>query len=117
VSLPGRLSSFAVSFAVTCTLFINFCAWIFKCGCMSLWAGADMACNIHAAAGRHCPWCSHGQAGYTLVMMLLSAPQLAFVLSSRFGWVTRTSVALLLFPAMGLVAALGIGWWDGYWTS
>lgn len=111
----GRLSPFLISFAVTCTFFINFCAWIFQCGCRALWAGADAACNIHAQHGRHCPWCSHGQMGYALVMILLCLPQLAVSLHSRWTWTVRAIVATALFPAAGLVVALLFGWVEGYW--
>ena len=72
-----RLVPFAISFAVTCAFVINFCAWMFQCGCRALWAGADAACNIHVLHSRHCPWCSHGTMGYVVIMTLLCAPQLA----------------------------------------
>jgi hypothetical protein len=106
---------FAVSFLVTSAFFINLCAAIFRCGCRALWAGADTACNIHAPHVHHCPWCAHGTTGYTAVMVLLCAPQLAVSLWPRWGRLTRTLTALALFPAMGLVVALAFGWYDGYW--
>jgi hypothetical protein len=106
---------FTVSFAATSAFFINLCAAIFRCGCRALWAGADAACNIHVPHAAHCPWCAHGIAGYTVVMVLLCAPQLAVSLWQRWGGLTRTLVALALIPAMGLVVALGFGWYDGYW--
>ena len=115
MSLAARLSSFLVSFGITSTFFINFCAWVFQCGCRALWAGAAAACNIHAQQGRHCPWCRHGYAGYTAVMTLLCAPQLAFSLWSRWNWPVRTLVAVALFPAIGLLLALGMGWLEQYW--
>jgi hypothetical protein len=104
-----------VSLTATSVFFINFCAAIFRCGCRALWAGADTACNIHASHGHHCPWCAHGTAGYTAVMVLLCLPQLAVSLSPGWGRLTKTLVALALFPAMGLVIALAFGWYDGYW--
>ena len=106
---------FAVSFTVTSVFFINLCAAIFRCGCRALWAGADTACNIHAPHGHHCSWCAHGPAGYTAVMVLLCAPQLAVSLWPRWGRLTKTLIALALFPAVGLVVALAFGWYDGYW--
>ena len=111
----ARLSPFLISFAVTCAFFINFCAWIFNCGCHSLWAGADAACNIHAHAGRHCPWCSHGYLGYAVVMALLCAPQFAVSVWTRWSWPLRTLAAVALFPATGVVVALAMGWSAGYW--
>jgi hypothetical protein len=105
---------FTVSFTATSVSFINLCAAIFRCGCRALWAGADAACNIHAPRGPHCPWCAHSIAGYTVVMVLLCAPQLAVSLWPRWGLLTRTLIALALLPAMALVVALGFGWHDGY---
>ena len=52
---------FVAAAAVTSVFFINLCAAIFGCGCVSLWSGADAHCNIHLAGSRHCPWCLHGQ--------------------------------------------------------
>jgi len=110
VALP-----FTVSFSATSLLFINLCAAIFRCGCRALWAGADAACNIHAPHGHHCPWCAHGTAGYTVVMAILCAPQLAVSLWPRGGLLARTLIALTLIPAMSLIVAFGFGWHDGYW--
>jgi hypothetical protein len=110
-----RISPFLISFAVTCAFFINFCSWIFQCGCRSLWAGADMACNIHAMHGRHCPWCSHGHAGEAMIMLGLCAPQLAVVMFTRWSWMARTLAAIGMFPAAGSAIALIFGWIDSYW--
>jgi hypothetical protein len=117
VLLLGKIGPFLISFAVTSTFFINFCAWIFQCGCRSLWAGADIACNIHAQHGRHCPWCSHGYAGEAVIMALMCAPQLAVSVWTRWSWPVRTLAALALFPASGTIAAVAFGWLDGYWKS
>ncbi len=114
-SLLVRYSPFAISFAVTCLFFINFCNLIFQCGCRSLWAGADVACNIHAASGHHCPWCSHGVAGYAIEMILMCAPQLAISLA-RWTWLTRTLAAVAAFPVAGSGIALMFGWIDSYWA-
>jgi hypothetical protein len=110
-----RVSPFLISFAVTCAFFINFCAWIFQCGCRSLWAGSDMACNIHAAHGHHCPWCSHGLVGYAIVMAGMCAPQFAVAMFTRWSWTTRTMAALAMIPAAGAVTALIFAWKDSYW--
>jgi hypothetical protein len=111
-----KLSPFLFSFAITSTFFINFCAWIFQCGCRSLWAGADMACNIHVAHSRHCPWCSNGYAGYATVMVLLCAPQLAATLFTRWNWPIRTVLAIAMFPISGLLIAFVYGRMGGYWS-
>jgi hypothetical protein len=115
VSPLARFSPFAVSFAITSTFFINFCAWIFQCGCRSLWAGADAACNIHAMHSRHCPWCSHGLLGQALVMILLCAPQLAIAAFTPWNWTVRTLAATAAFPVSGLGVALAFGKFDEYW--
>jgi hypothetical protein len=116
VSLFARISPFLISFAVTCTFFINFCSWIFQCGCRSLWAGAAMACNIHAAHGHHCPWCSHGHLGEAVVMIGMCAPQFAVTMFTRWSWPARTAAALAIFPICGSVIALIFGGIDSYWT-
>ncbi len=111
----AALLPFGISFAVTCTFFINLCAWIFQCGCHSLWAGADAACNVHAATGPHCPFCSHGTTGYAAVMILVSAPQLGASLWRPWSLRVRTLAALALFPIMMVGIGLVWGWVEGYW--
>ena len=113
--LLDRLGPFAISCAVTSAFFINLCAFILGCGCRSLWAGADAFCNVHVDASKHCPWCSHGVAGYALVMTLLCAPQLAVSVLPRWPWTARTVVAVALFPAVGAIVAGVFGWYDNYW--
>ena len=113
--LLDRLGPFGISFAVTSTFFINLCAFIFRCGCRSLWAGADASCNVHVAASRHCPWCSHGVEGYALVMTLLCAPELAVSVLPRWHWTARTAVAVALFPTVGAIMAGVFGWYENYW--
>ena len=110
-----KLTPFAISFTVTCLFFINLCAWMFSCGCHSLWAGADAMCNIHAAQGRHCPWCSHGTTGYFVAMAVMSAPQFVVSWIAPWGWTARTAAAVALFPLAGVLFALVSGWYDGYW--
>jgi hypothetical protein len=104
-----------LSFAADCLFFINLCSWIFKCGCRSLWAGADMACNIHMAHARHCPFCAHGSAGQALVMIAIIAPQL-FITLRTWTWPVRALAALAMFPLVEGSAALLLGWADKYWT-
>src|SRR5207247_336558 len=76
-SPPSRMMPLPLSFRVTCPSFVNACAWIFACGCRSLWAGGDALCNVHLAHGRHCPFCSHGTVGYAAIMLAVCLPQLA----------------------------------------
>ena len=112
--LVGRLMPFAVSFVVTCASFLNVCAWFFVCGCHSLWAGADLTCNIHAA-GRHCPICSHGVPGYSAVFVLVCTPQLLASLWTRWNMVARLVTCLTLFPVAMVSVSLILGWYEGYW--
>ena len=114
-AVAWRFGPFAISFAATCVFFIDFCNAVFKCGCRSLWNGAAAACNIHATHGHHCPWCSHGTAGYAIVMILLCAPQLAASMA-RWSFLARTGAAVAAFPVFGLGIALIFGWIDSYWT-
>src|SRR5262249_24380650 len=109
-----RLSPFAVSFAVTCLFFINLCNAVFRCGCRSLWNGADVACNIHEVHTHHCPWCSHGVMGYAVVMILMCIPRLAASLT-RWSFAAWTAAAVASFPVFGLGIALIFGWIDSYW--
>jgi hypothetical protein len=110
-----RLLPFAVSFAVTCVFFIDVCAWIFDCGCHSLWAGADALCNIHTPDSRHCPFCSHGPAGYAAVMAAVSVPQFALSAWTRWSRTTRMMLCLLLFPAMMGAVGVLLGAYEAYW--
>ena len=105
-----------VAFAVTSVLFINFCDLVYACGCHSLWNGADAHCNIHAHHGKHCPWCSHGMSGYSIIFACIQIPEfaVAFALRRR-SWIEGLAGTLLSFPVFGGVVALAVGLWDGYW--
>ncbi len=106
----------AVSVAVTSVFIIDFCNWIYECGCRSLWAGGSAHCNIHMAGTKHCPWCAIGTGGFATIFAAIAAVQgvVSFV-PSRWPWPARLVAALAAFPAAGLVLALGVGWWKGYW--
>lgn len=102
--------------AVTAVFFINFCDLVFRCGCRSLWNGADVACNIHHAAGPHCPWCAIGTAGGVAVFAFIAASH-AFVVFSlpRILPVPRIALTFAAFPLTGGVLALILGLVQGYW--
>ena len=110
-----RLLPFAVSFTATSTFFINVCAWLFACGCRALWAGADLACNVHLAESRHCPICSHGRPGYAMIFALVCVPQLLASLVRPWGRGVRVLVCLALFPLTMMAVGLTLGWAEGYW--
>ena len=55
--------AFLLALAVTGIFFVDWCAVVSQCGCLSLWNGNATYCNIHAPMGPHCPWCAHPLAG------------------------------------------------------
>ena len=72
----------------TLTFMAPLCGFLFHCGCVWNWAGADSHCNIHHASPPHCPWCAHGKLGFILPAMGLTLGQsigglLALRLSGR----------------------------------
>ncbi len=96
--------------------FIDWCNFIFDCGCESLWAGAAERCNIKNASPPHCPWCveqgRYGSAAFGGVV--ISQAVLAF----RPGPLTRRRifVVFLAFPAAGALAGWLTGIYTGYWA-
>lgn len=117
--MSGRrqaLAVFLVSAAVTATLLIDFCGWIYGCGCRSLWAGADAHCNIHVAGARHCPWCAIGLVGFTIVFVNILAVQALIAFRAPGRWPVRMLLSLLAFPGVGLIEAGVLGWIRGYWV-
>ena len=107
---------FVVPPAISATFIINLCSLFYRCGCQSWWSGAAEHCNIHNPGLHHCPWCSHGQVGFGAVLTLVLIPQLVLSFSPvRWDWRLRFLVAILVFPLIGLLAALALGWTDGYW--
>lgn len=104
---------FLASAAVTSVFFIDFCAAVFRCGCRALWAGADAACNIHAAGSHRCPWCAHNPAWAYLAIIVPQA--LISFGASSYGWPARLAAALAVFPLAGGIAAVIYGAASGYW--
>lgn len=117
VRRPAIKALFLIPPALSALLLIDLCSLLFRCGCRPMWAGASEYCNIHVAGVHHCPWCSHGMAGYVGVLLLVLIPQV--VLSFYpigWSWRKRFIVSLSVFPAAGTVVALAFGFADGYWT-
>ena len=109
--------AFALAAIPTAAFSINFCSWIFGCGCRSWWAGASVACNIHMAGAKHCPWCIYGGQGFQVAFLLILAAQAAICflpgkLDTRYRWI----VALAAFPALGALVAVFYGWISHYWS-
>ena len=74
VERSERISAFVVSFSVVALIavlsIIPFCGIIFSCGC-NLADGVSQ-CNIFKTMDmtEHCPWCSHGMAGFLIPFAL-----------------------------------------------
>ena len=113
--LPGVLVFLAAA-TVTSVFFLDFCNWIYDCGCRSLWAGADAHCNIHQPDAKHCPLCSIGVGGFGTAFLAIIVPQ--GVLSfrpERWAWFKRLAAAIAAFPLAGAAIAVPLGWVMGYW--
>jgi hypothetical protein len=107
---------FAAAALVTSVFFIDFCAAVFRCGCVSLWSGADAHCNIHMAGGRHCPWCEHGLVASAIPWALIVAVQAGVSFWPRpMSSGLRLASAVVAFPAAGAVIAVAYGISAGYW--
>jgi hypothetical protein len=113
---PWHLLIAAVSVAISTVFFIDLCNAIYLCGCDHLWAGAADRCNIHQPTGKHCPWCAMPLSQVTGVYFGIVAPQV-FVALRPAQWTRwrRFSLTLALFPLIGGLQALVIGWMTGYW--
>ena len=113
----NRAWIFSTAAVPTAALSINFCAWIFGCGCRSWWAGADAACNIHMPGAKHCPWCIYGGQGFVVAFGVILAAQAAVAfLPGRLAAATRLLIALGVFPAIGAVVAAFYAWISRYWS-
>jgi hypothetical protein len=104
---------FLASAAVSSAFFIDFCALVFACGCHSLWAGADRACNIHLAGVHHCPWCAHNPV-FAFAAMVGPQALISFR-PAAWSWWKRLALALAAFPIFGGIAAVIYGVASGYW--
>ncbi|MCS7023444.1 MAG: hypothetical protein NZV14_01485 [Bryobacteraceae bacterium] len=111
-----KLLIFLLAATTTSVFFINFCNFVFDCGCTWLWAGAAEHCNIHHRAAKACPWCKLSFPGQLGVWLTMVVPQ-AWISFWPFqwSWFFRLAVALAAFPLAGSVTALFTGIWTGYW--
>ena len=107
---------FIAAATVTSLFFIDFCAAIFRCGCVSLWSGAAAHCNIHLAGSRHCPWCANGSAASAFPWALIVATQAAVSFWPRpMHASVRLLSAVAAFPVAGGLIAVAYGISAGYW--
>jgi hypothetical protein len=102
--------------AATGVFFTDLCGAVFGCGCRSLWNGVAEACNIHAPAPPHCPWCEHPFAAGAVAFLSIVLVQAWLLLhSGRLGLALRVVLALVAVPVLGgFFAALQGFLWD-YW--
>ena len=116
--LTPRIGLFLVSAAVAGILLVNFCDWVYQCGCRSLWNGADAHCNVHDPDSPNCPWCEHRPAGDIIPLAAILSVQLGVCFTRRpLGNVSRLVLSLVAFPVVGGLVALVFGLATGYWSS
>jgi hypothetical protein len=107
---------FAAAATIASLFFINLCGTIFRCGCASLWSGADAHCNIQLAGSRHCPWCMQGPVASAVPWVLIVAAQAAISFWQRpMPAGVRLVSAVTAFPVTGALIALAYGLAVGYW--
>jgi hypothetical protein len=102
---------FTLSAAITSAFFINLCAALFRCGCESLWYGADAHCNVHLVASHRCPWCMYGRVASAVPWAIMVAVQAAIAFWPRpIHPLARLVATLLGFPLAGasLAALYGL---------
>ena len=114
-SWPNALI-FAVAATLASLFFINFCAAVFRCGCVSLWNSADGHCNIHMAGASHCPWCMYGHVASAVPWAFIVAAQAAISFWPRpMRTGLRLVSAMAAFPVAGALLAAAYGLSSGYW--
>lgn len=108
---------FVLSAALTCAFIIDFCGLVYSCGCQSWWKAGSQQCNIHNASGKHCPWCTHGGSGFVAggLGVFVAQGWLSFR-PRRWSWPKRLAASLAAFPVIGGIAAVIVGYYQGYWN-
>ncbi|HSF19378.1 MAG TPA: hypothetical protein VLK65_27890 [Vicinamibacteria bacterium] len=115
--VPLRIAVLLVVWCLSAVFFIDLCARIFDCGCLSLWNGAASFCNIHAVDGPHCPWCAHPAIGGGMAFFSTMAAQLGIVLApGSVGSAMRLAGALVAFPIVSGIVGWAQGLALGYWS-
>ena len=118
LSIPfvRRLFAFLLVVGISGLFFINFCSFIYQCGCDSLWNGAATACNVHIPAIRDCPWCALGiWGGFLSFGSVVTVQGLVLFFPSRLGFWARLGASVAVFPLVGGATGLLLGWTTGYW--
>ena len=111
-----RAAVFSVAALFTGAFLIDFCGWIFGCGCQSIWKAMDRFCNIHTGP-KHCPWCTHGGVGFLFAAVMVFGTQ-AWIAFRAVGLplFIRLALCLFAFPTIGALAAYLVGHLQGYWN-
>ena len=104
----------AGAWAVPLAFLYNFCDFVFRCGCVSAWAGAADRCNVHDAAAPHCPWCSHPAGIAGLLVLLLALDTLVFLGLRTRPALLRVFAGAAAFFLAGAAAGLGFALAYGY---
>jgi hypothetical protein len=108
-----------ITIAVTAVFLLPFCGVMYQCGCTFLWSGAADQCNIHEAAGPHCPWCvKRNPALMALPFLVIFAGQgfsmYHFKKKYKFGVLELIVVGLLVFLILGVLNGYAFKLMDSY---
>ena len=111
-----RAAVFGLAATITGLLLIDFCGWIYGCGCQSIWKSLDKYCNIHHGP-KHCPWCTHGGIGFLISAVFVMGTQ-GLVAFKGFGLslLMRFILCMTAFPTIGGIVAWIVGSFQGYWS-
>ena len=107
---------FLAAAGVTAAFFINYCHFLFDCGCVSLWAGGAAYCNIQIPGPPDCPFCAHGDLAYGSVLATVAAQGALFLAPGRLGTPARAGLAFLAFPVLVGLVGLAAGIHFNYWN-
>ena len=116
IPLSKRAAVFAIAALLTGLCLYDFCNWVFACGCQSFWRAGAEHCNIHHGP-KHCPWCTHGGAGFVVsgVVVMLAQGWIAFRAAGP-SLLVRLALCLAAFPVLGGLVAWFVGFSQGYWS-
>ena len=116
ISLQKRAVVFGFAALLSGAFLIDFCGWIYGCGCQSVWKVGALYCNIHTGP-KHCPWCTHGGVGFAVTGILVFGTQ-AWIAFRAAGpsLLVRLGMCIAAFPLVGGLVAYLVGSAQGYWT-
>ena len=116
IPLRKRAAVFAIAALITGVFLIDFCGWIYSCGCQSFLRAGAANCNIHHGP-KHCPWCTHGGMGFVVsaAVVMLGQGWIAFRAVGP-SLLVRLALCLAAFPVLGGLVAWFVGFSQGYWS-